>query len=230
MERLILDQIITHIKNRTPVALVTWLTSGRQKIICSGDNLDHDKLRHVVNNGFLTDRSITVRMDEEEVFVNIFNPKLRMIIIGAVHITQELVPLALQACYDVKIIEPRTSFASRERFSKLNCDVRWPDEALSHIDLDERTAFIALTHDTKIDDLALKIALKSNVFYIGALGSKRSHSKRLERLTTSGFSEQDLARINGPIGLDIGAIGPVEIAISILAEVTAVLRGKLRID
>ena len=147
---------------------------------------------------------------------------------GAVHIAQALIPIARQAGYDVIVVDPRTAFASEERFVGVPRDARWPDEALPEIGLDARTAFIALTHDPKIDDPALQIALPSDVFYVGALGSTRTHAKRIDRLSQLGVSKDALERINAPIGLDIGAVGPVEIAISIMAEVTAALRGKLK--
>ncbi len=227
MERSLLDLLVRHVKKRTPVALVTWPASGNQLLVCRGDDVAQDELTYAIDEGFRTDRSATIEISGEEVFINIYNPPLRIIIIGAVHIAQALIPMARQACYDVFVVDPRTAFASEERFAGVPRDMRWPDEALNSMQLDARTALVALTHDPKIDDMALQIALQSNVFYVGALGSKRSHAKRVERLAALGFNEADIARVSGPIGLDIGAIGPVEIAISILAEVTAVLRGKL---
>ena len=161
-----------------------------------------------------------------DVFVHVFNPPLRMVVVGAVHTAQFLVPMATLADYDVTIIDPRTAFASEERFPNVNLVTEWPDQALAEFGLDTRTAFLALTHDPKIDDPALGVALASEAFYIGALGSKRTHAKRVERLVAQGISEQAIGRIHAPIGLNIGAVGPVEIAMSIMAEVTAVLRGK----
>ena len=228
MQRALLDRLMQNISRRTPAALVTWLASGRQRLFYPGDTVDNDALALALDEGFRTDRSKAVEIDGEDVFVNIHNPPLRMVIIGAVHIAQALIPMARQAGYDVIVVDPRTAFASAERFAGIKRDTRWPDEALADLKLDARTAFVALTHDPKIDDPALHIALNSDVFYIGALGSRRTHAKRVERLGAAGLGEEQIARISAPVGLDIGAIGQVEIAISIMAEVTAALRGKLK--
>lgn len=157
-------------------------------------------------------------------FVTIHNPPLRLIVVGAVHIAQALVPMAKIAGYDPIIVDPREAFASEARFPNENLIHDWPDEALSAVGLDARTAVVLLTHDPKLDDPALHAALGSKAFYIGALGSKRTHAKRADRLAAAGFSDADIARIHGPVGLDIGASGPSEIAVSILAEMTATLR------
>ena len=227
MERALLDQLLKAKSTRKPVALVTWLSSGTQQLIERGQSVADSALSEAVNDGFRTDRSRTMEIGGEEVFINIHNPPLRLVLIGAVHIAQALIPMAAQLGYDPVVIDPRTAFASEERFAGVPRDARWPDEALPEVGLDTRTAFVALTHDPKIDDPALQIALSSEVFYIGALGSKRTHAKRVDRLTEAGLSADQMARINAPIGLDIGAVGPNEIAISIMAEVTAALRGKL---
>lgn len=227
MERALLDQLLKAKSTRKPVALVTWLSSGTQQLIERGQSVADSALSEAVNDGFRTDRSRTMEIGGEEVFINIHNPPLRLVLIGAVHIAQALIPMASQLGYDPIVIDPRTAFASEERFAGVPRDARWPDEALPEVGLDTRTAFVALTHDPKIDDPALQIALSSEVFYIGALGSKRTHAKRVDRLTEAGLSADQMARINAPIGLDIGAVGPNEIAISIMAEVTAALRGKL---
>ena len=149
-----------------------------------------------------------------------------MIVVGAVHIAQLLVPMAKLSGYDVTIIDPREAFASEARFPGVNLNHSWPDEAMTDLDPDRRTAVVTLTHDPKLDDPALEEALKTDAFYIASLGSRKTHSKRLERLREAGFNENTLKRINGPAGLDIGAISPSEIAISILAELTAVLHQK----
>ena len=228
MERTVLDQLREDIGARVPVALVTWLSSGTQQLAYKGQTVGDEDLTAAIEDGFRTDKSRTLVVGGEDVFVNVYNPPLRMVMVGAVHIAQALIPIARQAGYDVIVVDPRTAFASEERFAGVPRDARWPDEALPEIGLDARTAFIALTHDPKIDDPALQIALPSEVFYIGALGSTRTHPKRIDRLSQLGLSEEVLQRINAPIGLDIGAVGPVEIAISIMAEVTAALRGKLK--
>ncbi|MGX0876714.1 xanthine dehydrogenase accessory factor [Roseovarius sp. MBR-154] len=162
--------------------------------------------------------------EDGQTFVAIHNPPLRLIIVGAVHIAQALVPMARIAGYDPILIDPRESFASEARFPGEAVLHDWPDEGLRALGLDLRTALVLLTHDPKLDDPALVGALRSDVFYIGALGSTRTHAKRVERLSEAGFSEAEIGRIHGPIGLDIGAAGPSEIAVSILAEMTWVLR------
>jgi xanthine dehydrogenase accessory factor len=162
--------------------------------------------------------------EDGDTFVAIHNPPLRLIVVGAVHIAQALVPMARIAGYDPLLVDPRESFASEVRFPGETILNDWPDEALATFGLDGRTALVLLTHDPKLDDPALEAALGSDVFYIGALGSNRTHAKRVERLSAKGFNETQIARIHGPVGLDIGAAGPSEIAVSILAEMTRVLR------
>lgn len=159
-----------------------------------------------------------------QTFVTIHNPPLRLAIVGAVHIAQALAPMARIAGYDPIIIDPRGAFGSEARFPGERLINDWPDDALEEVGLDSRTALVLLTHDPKLDDPALHIALKSEAFYIGALGSTRTHGKRVERLTEAGFSEADIARIKGPVGLDIGAASPAEIAVSILGQMVQTLR------
>ena len=210
---------------RRPVAVITHLATGEQTLVHPGEPTTDD-LAPLLADAFLKDKSQVVQTPAGEVFINVFNPSLRMVIIGAVHISQALIPMAKGAGYDVTVIDPRTAFASGERFAGVKLDARWPDEALPGLALDRRTAFVALTHDPKIDDPALKIALASDCFYIGALGSSRTNAKRVERLAEAGLTAAQIARIRAPIGLDIGAIGAPEIAVSILAEITAHLRGR----
>ncbi|WP_171129230.1 MULTISPECIES: XdhC family protein [unclassified Ruegeria] len=173
-----------------------------------------------------------VRMDRSgfdedgQTFVAVHNPPLRLIVVGAVHIAQALVPMARIAGYDPAIVDPREAFASDERFPGETILTDWPDEAVMKLGLDSRTAIVLLTHDPKLDDPALEAALSAGVFYIGALGSTRTHAKRVDRLTQAGFTQEQIARIHGPVGLDIGAASPAEIAVAILAQMTAVLRGK----
>ncbi len=225
MIRTHLIQLTADIAARKQVATITTLATGAQLLVHPGDRVADD-LAAPLADAFRKDKSQVVATAAGEVFINIFNPSLRMIMIGAVHISQALIPMARQAGYDITVIDPRTAFASGERFAGVALDARWPDDVLPGLRLDRRTAFIALTHDPKIDDPALKLALGSDCFYIGALGSGRTHAKRRERLTAAGLTDAQLDRIHAPIGLDIGAIGAPEIAISILAEVTAHLRGK----
>ena len=162
--------------------------------------------------------------EDQQTFVAFQNPPLRLIIVGAVHIAQALVPMARLAGYDPIVVDPRDSFASEARFPGETMLKDWPDDALQSLGLDPRTALVLLTHDPKLDDPALTFALMSDVFYIGALGSKRTHSSRIERLKAAGFSKAQIDRVHGPIGLDIGAAGPAEIAVSVMAEMTRVLR------
>ncbi len=161
---------------------------------------------------------------EGDVFVHIHNPPLRMIVVGAVHVAQALVPMARMAGYDPVLVDPRPAFGAQARFPGERIVEDWPDEALEALGLDARTCVVTLTHDPKLDDPAIETALRSEVFYLGCLGSKRTHGKRVERLVDAGFSEAEIARIHGPVGLDIGGRGPGEIAVSIMAEVTQVLR------
>lgn len=231
MKRADIERLKEAVANREPMALVTWLESGEQKLLRHPGTVDMAsdiELSLTLSDAFNKDSSTIATIDGDEVFIKIYNPPLRMIIIGAVHIAQALIPMARQLGYEPIVIDPRTAFASEERFAGVKRDTRWPDEALADIGVDTRTAFIALTHDPKIDDPALKIALDAHPFYIGALGGKRTNQKRIDRLTAAGISTDKLARINAPVGLDIGAMGAPEIAVSIIAEVTAALRGKLK--
>jgi xanthine dehydrogenase accessory factor len=155
-------------------------------------------------------------------------PPPRIVVTGAVHISQALAPMAKLLDLDVAIIDPRTAFATQERFPEVTLLTEWPEEALQRLPLDGYTAFVALTHDPKIDDPALIAALRSDCFYIGALGSRKTHGKRLERLAAAGFGEADMTRIHAPIGLDIGAVSPAEIALAILGEIVQGLRGPRR--
>ncbi len=225
MLRTHLERLNAAIAARRQVATITTLATGAQALVHPGDAVAAD-LAAPLADAFLKDKSHVVQTADGEVFINIFNPSLRMIIIGAVHISQALIPMARQAGYDITVIDPRTGFASGERFAGVALDARWPEEALPGLALDRRTAFVALTHDPKIDDPALTLALKSDCFYIGALGSTRTNAKRRERLLATGLTPPQLDRIRAPVGLDIGAVGAPEIAVSILAEVTGHLRGK----
>ena len=226
MRREVINQLLADRKVRQPAAVLTWLDSGEQKLVHPDDAGSLPELSEALVQAFRLDKSQTVAGPEGEVFINVYNPPLRMVIVGAVHTAQFLVPMAEMAGYDVTIVDPRTAFASEERFPGVKLAADWPDQALPEIGLDTRTAFLALTHDPKIDDPALVYALESEAFYVGALGSKRTHAKRRDRLMEQGVSEEAMARIHAPIGLDIGAVGPVEIAMSIMGEVTAVLRGR----
>ena len=226
MHKQMIDQLMADRAARRPAAVLTWLANGEQRIVHPDEAAKMPVIAEALAQAFRLDRSQTIESPEGEVFVHVHNPPLRMVVVGAVHTAQFLVPIAELAGYDVTIVDPRTAFASEERFPGVKIIAEWPDQVLPEIGLDARTAFLALTHDPKIDDPALMIALSSPAFYIGALGSKRTHGKRCDRLLEKGVVEEAIARIHAPIGLDIGAVGPVEIAMSIMAEVTAVLRGR----
>ena len=174
------------------------------------------------------DKSEVVEIEGRNWFLSVHNPPLDMAIVGAVHIAQPLARMAILAGYDVRIIDPRTAFATPERFPGLSLSHDWPDDALSQTPLGSRSALVALTHDPKLDDPALTVGLRSPCFYLGALGSKKTHAARLVRLREHGFSNQELGKIHGPIGLAIGARTPPEIAISIMAEITHCLRAESR--
>ena len=211
--------------------LVTELKSGAQLLLGEGIALGNLKLgneeRAAINRAVIEDRSQTIDSAQGPLFIEVWSPPLRLIVVGAVHIAQTLARMAVQAGYDVTIIDPRSAFASAERFPGVTLATEWPDEVLPALKPDKRTAIVTLTHDPKIDDPALQAALRSDAFYIGALGSRRTHGKRGERLASAGFDAAAFARIHGPVGLNIGALTPGEIAVSILAQMTAVLRRDL---
>jgi xanthine dehydrogenase accessory factor len=223
MNRDLLDRLLTARRDRRAVAVITDLETGAQRLV-GEDEAPEDVLSAALLSGFRFDRSGIAESEEGEFFVNIYNPPLKLVIVGAVHIAQAVIPVARLAGYDITVIDPRGAFASADRFPDVTLLAEWPDEALQKIELDRRTAMIALTHDPKVDDPALTAALQSTCFYVGALGSKKTHAGRLERLTAAGLDAEALARIHAPIGLAIGARGPAEIAISIMAEMTRALR------
>ncbi len=214
----LLQQLLTARAARRAVAVVTDLDSGSQTLI---DRKDADP---TLEKAFRFDKSGVEKTESGERFITIHNPPLRLVITGAVLIAQALIPMAKAAGYDIWVIDPRGAFATGARFPEISLHAEWPDDIIPKIGLDARTAFLALTHDPKIDDPALELALKSEAFYIGALGSKKTQSTRQDRLKTKGFTDHHLTRINGPIGLDIGAVGGTEIAISIMAAMTKALR------
>ena len=204
--------------------LATGLQTGRTQLIYT-DEAGSGALAEAAKNAARRDESVSVDAEGSTWFLTVFNPPLDLAIIGAVHIAQPLARMAALADYAVRIIDPRTAFATEERFPDVALSHEWPDEALALKPLTARSAIVALTHDPTLDDPALTVALRSPAFYIGALGSRQTHARRLERLKEAGFSDADLARIHGPIGLKIGARSPAEIAVSVLGEMTAILRG-----
>lgn len=183
------------------------------------------EIAQAVAEAYRQDRSITVQAGESGIFVQVFNPPLRLVIVGAVHIAQALAPIATLAGYEVTVVDPRGAFATEARFPDVALDGEWPDDALAAMRLDRRSAVVALTHDPKLDDPALDQALRSPAFYIAALGSRKNHAARGERLKELGHDEAAFARIHGPAGLSIGAVSPAEIAVAIMAQMTATLRG-----
>jgi xanthine dehydrogenase accessory factor len=208
---------------RRAAIVVTDIASGDQRLVKAAD-IGRDPLREVLEAQLRSGKSGTVEVGGKKLFLNIHAPAARLVMIGAVHISQALAPLARTLDYDVTVVDPRTAFASPERFPDIPLIAEWPDVALPPLNIDPYTAFVALTHDPKIDDPALTHALSRGCFYIGALGSRKTHGKRVERLRASGISEAQIAAIRAPIGLPIGAVSPAEIAVAIMGEITAALR------
>jgi xanthine dehydrogenase accessory factor len=212
---------------RRAAVLVTDLGSGEQRLVGEAE-IAGDPLAQVLRDQLRLGKSGSVEVDGRVHFLTVQVPPVRMIVIGAVHISQALAPMASTLDLEVTIIDPRTAFATLERFPAVPVLAEWPEAALSELVLDRYTAVAALTHDPKIDDSALAAALRADCFYIGALGSKKTHARRVARLMETGFDEAEIARIHAPIGLDIGAVSPAEIALSILGEVIATLRNDRR--
>jgi xanthine dehydrogenase accessory factor len=208
---------------RRAAIVVTALDTGEQRLVKAGD-VPKDEMREALAKRLRSGKSGTEENTAGKYFLTVFVPPPRLVITGAVHISQELAPIAQRIGYDVTIVDPRTAFATPERFAGVKLLADWPDKVLPSLNIDAHTAFCALTHDPKIDDPALLHAFSKDCFYIGALGSKKTHAARLKRLKSQGASDRELSRIHAPIGLDIGAVSPAEIAISILAEITARLR------
>jgi len=208
---------------RRAVILLTDTETGAQRLIREAeiDQSDRpDLFRALIRAG----RSRALKDEEGGGFANVMVPPAKLVLIGAVHISQALVPMARQLGYDVTVVDPRTAFATPERFPDVRLLAEWPDDVLPDLGVDRWTAFCALTHDPKIDDPGLIHALKRDCFYIGALGSRKTHARRVERLTEAGLDEATIARIHAPIGLAVGAQSPAEIAVAILAQITGALR------
>jgi len=214
-----------------PIALVTDLQSGRRALVrdgmARGDLALDGRVVAVVQGYLREDRAGTIDDRVHPLFVNVFNRPLRLVVVGAVHIAQALAPMAVAAGFDVTVIDPRRAFSTPERFPAVRLDHQWPDDALAAFGLDSRTAVVTLTHDPKLDDPALEAALKSEAFYIGALGSRKTQDARLKRLTERGFDAHALKRIHGPVGLDLGGRAPAEIAVAILGQIVAAKNGRL---
>ena len=217
---------------RRPVVLATRLPGGEQMLLpdqAASPSLAaaaaSPSLAAAAARALAEDETGTVALDGTDWFLQVYNTPLRLIVVGAVHIAQALVPMASYVGYAVTVVDPRRSFATDERFPDVTVSVEWPDEALDALRPDARTAVVTLTHDPKLDDPALDRALKSEAFYVGCLGSRKTHAARLGRLRELGHGEAALARIHGPVGLDIAAVTAPEIALSIVAQIVAVRRG-----
>ena len=208
---------------QAPVVLATRLPSGEQLLLPDPDA--PADLAVAAEAALQADSNRTVEVDGTQWFLHAYNPPLRLVVVGAVHIAQALVPMAAGLGYGVTVADPRRAFATDERFPGVVVSTAWPDEAMDALRPDSRTAVVTLTHDPKLDDPALDRALRSQSFYIGALGSRKTHAARLARLRELGHEDAALARIRGPVGLDIGAVTAGEIALSILAQIVAARRG-----
>jgi xanthine dehydrogenase accessory factor len=226
MKRAILEKLQQARAAKRPAALVTDLTDGRQWLLVEAQGSGELSLtpaqQAAAADALTADRSGPLA-DHPDLFVHVYNPPLRLLVVGAVHISQALVPMAQIAGYEVIVIDPRKAWANEERFPSVRLVDAWPDDAMTELAPDHRSAVVVLTHDPKLDDPALGVVLRSPAFYVGALGSRKTHAKRVERLREAGLGDDAIARIHAPIGLAVGARSPAEIAISILAQITQVL-------
>lgn len=225
MRREILEALNRERAARRAAILVTDLASDTQRLVRAAD-IERDPLADILSERLRMGRSGRIDVAGRNLFLLVQIPRRRLIVVGAVHISQALAPMAKLAEVDMAIVDPRTAFATPERFPDTDVLAEWPQEALPQLGLDAFTGLAALTHDPAIDDPAIAAALNSECFYVGALGSQKTHAKRLERLRAMGLKETQLAAIHAPIGLDIGAVSPAEIAVSIIAEVIAAMRRK----
>ena len=225
-----LKQLLKDQESKTAVALATDLATGDQALIyldeATGTLATNADVVTAARNAMRDDKSKMVSLPAGDVFFHVYNPPLRMVLVGAVHIAQPLSQMASVAGYDVTVVDPRQSFATEDRFPGVTIVDEWPDDGLNSLYLDRRTAVVTLTHDPKLDDPALGVAIRSPAFYIGSLGSRKTHAGRVERLTEEGFSAAEINRIHGPVGLNVGAVSPAEIAVAILAQVTEILHTK----
>ncbi|MCV3241279.1 XdhC family protein [Mesorhizobium sp. ZC-5] len=210
---------------RRAAILVTDLADGRDRVVKEGDAVA-GALGEVIAKAFRSGSSGSVEADGRNFFLNVHVPRPRLVVVGAVHISQALAPMARIAGYDMEIIDPRTAFATGDRFPDVALSAEWPEDVLKRQPLDGYTALAAVTHDPKIDDFALKAALDAGCFYVGALGSRKTHAKRVERLLALGATTEAIERIHAPIGLNIGAASPAEIAVAVLAQVILALRSR----
>lgn len=223
MDPLNLKKLNAARKHRKAVALVTNLADGRDRVVVEGDPVA-GALGEALASAFRSGKSQSVDIDGQPFFLNVHVPPPRLVVIGAVHISQALVPIARVAGYDIEIVDPRTAFATPERFAGVDLKAEWPEDVLKGRPLDAYTALAAVTHDPKIDDFPLKAALDAGCFYVGALGSRKTHAKRVERLKEAGATDAQIARIHAPIGLAIGAASPAEIAVAVMAQIIEAFR------
>ncbi|MEL6543810.1 MAG: XdhC family protein [Myxococcota bacterium] len=220
MKTHVLEQLLDDRRAKRPVVLSTRLSDGHQEVHYPGPDA-----AEAVMSALRTDRCVSVEGGEDAaVFYQPFNPPLRLMLVGAVHIAQPLSTMASLAGYEVTVIDPREAFAAAERFPSVELHTGWPDEVLSALAPDARSAIVTLTHDPKLDDPALEVALRSEAFYVGSLGSRKTHASRVRRLEKMGFGPAEIERIHAPVGLPIGSRSPAEIAVSVLAQITEKLR------
>jgi xanthine dehydrogenase accessory factor len=218
---------------RKPALVAIDLSDGKSALLAGDESAGDAGVRAAISaeaeRALREERSRVVEHDGRRFFLHAYTQPRRLALVGAVHVAQALIPMAVAAGYDVTVIDPRSAFAAESRFPGVTMVSQWPKAALAEFGLDRRSALVSLTHDPKIDDPALAAALRSDAFYIGALGSRKTHAARLERLKEQGFTDTELRRIHAPVGLSIGAISPAEIAVSILGEITQTMRGAPRL-
>lgn len=228
MKAALLERLQALRAEKQALALVTRLLDGQQSLVSAsaveGELVLDAETIGAIRTDMQQDISGLQGMGDNELFVRVYNPPLRLILVGAVHVSQALIPMAAIIGFDITVIDPRTAFGSDERFPGVTMLTDWPDQAMRRLQPDHRTAVVTLTHDPKLDDPALKEVLHSDVFYIGSLGSRKTHAARVERLRAAGFDDTTLARIHAPVGIHLGGRRPAEIALSILAEIIRSLR------
>ena len=225
MDKAVLEKILSLKKKKEPFCLVSKANSTDTEVITLSESSKSD-LNEFINKALKEDKLILIENNNEEWIINPFNPPPKLIIVGAVHVAQSLALIAENLDFEVVIIDPREAFAEQERFPNNKVICAWPEDAFDDLILDSRTAVVTLTHEPNLDDIALKRSLKSKCFYIGALGSKKTHKKRIERFLADNITQEDISKINGPIGLPINAQTPGEIAISIMSEIISSLRNQ----
>lgn len=231
MDLSVLKQLNAERAARRAAILITDLESGQERLVKEADDYTADPLAETLHARFRSGKSGRIETEDgRALFLTVHVPPARIVVIGAVHISQALAPMAALADFDVTIIDPRTAFATPERFSGVNLIAEWPQDVLPDLALDRYTAVAALTHDPKIDEPALTAALAAGCFYVGALGSRKTHAKRRERLIGLGVAPEAIDRIAAPIGLDIGAASPAEIAVAVLAQIVEALRKRPAVE